>query len=59
MWLKEEGFKDLIRNWWQGIEVTGRASYRLVVKMKELKQNLKVWNRDVFERLESNKASAL
>nr|CAN80562.1 hypothetical protein VITISV_040289 [Vitis vinifera] len=59
MWLKEEGFKDLIRNWWQGIEVTGRASYRLVVKMKELKQNLKVWNRDVFERLESNKALAL
>ena len=27
--------------------------------MKELKQNLKVWNRDVFGRLECNKASAL
>ena len=27
--------------------------------MKELKQNLKVWNRDVFGGLECNKASAL
>ena len=31
----------------------------MAVKTKELKQNLKVWNRDVFERLESNKALAL
>ncbi|KAL6311685.1 hypothetical protein AAG906_019039 [Vitis piasezkii] len=35
MWLKVEGFLDLIRNWWRGIEVRG-------IK-------LKVWNREVFE----------
>ena len=37
MWLKVEGFLNLIRNWWKEIEVRGTASYRLVAKMKELK----------------------
>ncbi|RVW66411.1 hypothetical protein CK203_066327 [Vitis vinifera] len=48
MWLKVEGFLDLIRSWWREIEVRGTASYRLAAKMKELKQKLKVWNREVF-----------
>ncbi|RVW41731.1 putative mitochondrial protein [Vitis vinifera] len=59
MWLKVEGFKDIVRTWWQGIEVRGSASYRLAVKMKEIKKKLKVWNKEVFGRLEINKASAL
>ncbi|WJZ96349.1 hypothetical protein VitviT2T_015042 [Vitis vinifera] len=29
MWLKAEGFKELIEGWWQGIMVRGRSSYRL------------------------------
>ena len=52
MWLKVEGFKDLIRSWWWGIEVRGSASFRLAAKMKEIKQKLKVWNREVFGRLD-------
>ncbi|RVW27354.1 hypothetical protein CK203_109429 [Vitis vinifera] len=59
MWLKEEGFKDLVHSWWQGIEVKGNASYKLAIKMKEIKQKLKVWNREVFGKLESNKSLAL
>ncbi|RVW30916.1 hypothetical protein CK203_097317 [Vitis vinifera] len=39
MWLKVEGFKDLVHSWWQGIEVRGSASYKLATKMKEIKQN--------------------
>ena len=39
--------------------VRSSASFRLAAKMKELKQELKVWNRDVFGRLECNKALAL
>ena len=39
--------------------VRGSASYRLVAKLKEMKQNLKIWNREVFRRLECNKAAAL
>ncbi|WKA11259.1 hypothetical protein VitviT2T_028778 [Vitis vinifera] len=59
MWLKAEGFKELVRNWWQGIDVRGSASYKLATKMKEIKQKLKVWNREVFGKLESNKSAAL
>ncbi|RVW24909.1 hypothetical protein CK203_079460 [Vitis vinifera] len=59
MWLKVDDFKGLLRGWWQGIEVRGRASFRLASKLKELKQKIKVWNREVFGRLEVNKNSAL
>ncbi|RVX02242.1 hypothetical protein CK203_028314 [Vitis vinifera] len=52
MWLKAEGFKELVRSWWQGIDVRGSASYKLATKMKEIKQKLKVWNREVFGKLE-------
>ncbi|RVW54239.1 LINE-1 reverse transcriptase-like [Vitis vinifera] len=31
MWLKVEGFQELIHSWWQGIEVRGSASFRLLV----------------------------
>ncbi|RVW93052.1 LINE-1 retrotransposable element ORF2 protein [Vitis vinifera] len=59
MWLKAEGFQELIKGWWQGIVVSGRPSYRLATKLKGLKQNLKTWNKEVFGRLEKNKADAL
>ena len=26
MWLKADGFTDLLRGWWQGVEMRGRAS---------------------------------
>ncbi|RVX15991.1 hypothetical protein CK203_005424 [Vitis vinifera] len=41
------------------IDVRGSASYKLAIKMKEIKQKLKVWNREVFGKLESNKSAAL
>ncbi|RVW56699.1 putative ribonuclease H protein [Vitis vinifera] len=40
-------------------KVKGSASFRLAAKMKEIKQKLKVWNREVFGRLDCNKSSAL
>ncbi|RVX16087.1 LINE-1 reverse transcriptase-like [Vitis vinifera] len=59
MWLKVEGFKDLMRSWWQGMSVSGRASYKLATKLKAIKQKLKAWNTEVFGNLESNKLIAL
>ncbi|RVW16572.1 hypothetical protein CK203_069385 [Vitis vinifera] len=59
LWLKVEGFKDLMRSWWQGMSVSGRASYKLATKLKVIKQNLKSWNKEVFGNLESNKLAAL
>ena len=48
MWLKEEGFKEVLRKWWEGIQVSGLASYILSKKLKALKPILKNWNREVF-----------
>ena len=39
--------------------VRGSANFRLTAKLKELKQNLKIWNREVFGSLECNKVAAL
>ncbi|RVX00991.1 LINE-1 reverse transcriptase-like [Vitis vinifera] len=58
-WLDQFSGVTQGRTWWQGIEVRGSASYRLAVKMKEIKKKLKVWNKEVFGRLETNKALAL
>ncbi|RVW16447.1 Transposon TX1 uncharacterized 149 kDa protein [Vitis vinifera] len=59
MWLKVDGFKELLREWWQGGERVGRASFRMAAKMKVMKEKIKVWNMDVFGRVEVNKSLAL
>lgn len=45
MWLKAEGFKYLIRSWWTGYDARGSSN---AVKLKALKKDLKVWNKEVF-----------
>ena len=59
MWIKEEGFKDLIKVWWQSLEFRGTSSYVLMEKLKAIKNLLKTWNKEVFGRVEENKKSAL
>ena len=59
MWHKVDGFKDFLRDWWQGGVRGGRVSFRMAAKIKVLKEKIKAWNRDVFGRLEVNKSSAL
>ena len=59
MWLKAEGFKDLLKGWWQGFSFKGSASYILAEKLKGLKSKLKVWNKEVFGNVGSKKAEAL
>ena len=59
MRLKEEGFKDLIRNWWEGYSIRGSYSHILEVKLKSLKQDLKVWNKEVFWNVSTKKLEAL
>ena len=48
MWLKVEGFKDLLKLWWERDNFSGSSSFILVAKLKALKSKLKEWNRDVF-----------
>ena len=59
MWLKFEGFKDFLRNWWQGLYFFWSFSFILASKLKALKEILKVWKKEVFSRVEIKKNTAL
>ena len=59
MWLKEEGFKDLLRLWWDGLNFSRSASFILAKKMKALKPIMRNWNKEVFGKIEVHKALAL
>ena len=57
--MKEEGFKDLLKGWWQGLSFSGSFSFIFAEKLKALKAILKFWNKDVFGKIEVNKRLAL
>ncbi|RVX21021.1 hypothetical protein CK203_002180 [Vitis vinifera] len=59
MLLKEEGFKDKVQAWWEGLSFNGFASFVLAAKQKALKPLLRDWNRNDFGKVEANKALAL
>ena len=59
MLLKEEGFKDKVQAWWEGLSFNGFASFVLAAKQKALKSLLRDWNRNDFGKVEANKALAL
>ena len=37
MWLKDEGFKEVLRKWWEEIQVSGSTNFILNEKLKALK----------------------
>ena len=59
MWLKVEGFKDLLKSWWEGDNFSGSSSFILAEKLKVLKAKLKEWNKDIFGKVEYRKDLAL
>ena len=59
MWLKFDGFKEILKGWWQNLQFHGSFSFILTAKLKALKGILKTWNREVFGRVEANKKEAL
>lgn len=58
MWLKSEGFKEVMRQWWEGIQVNGSASFILTEKLKALKPLLRSWNKEVFGQVDLEKQKA-
>ena len=59
MWLKFEGFKELLKWWWQSLKFHGTYICILAAKLKALKFILKVWNKEVFGRVKIKKKEAL
>ena len=48
MWLKAEGFADLVRGWWESYSISGTPSFVFASKLKALKADLKQWNVNHF-----------
>ena len=58
MWLKFEGFKDLLRGWWKSLHFSGSFSFVLASKLKVLKGILRAWNKEVFGRVDLKKEAS-
>ena len=52
VWLKDEGFVDRVRSWWDSYQVHGAPSFILANKLKLLENDLKKWNVEVFGHVE-------
>ncbi|XP_026431923.1 uncharacterized protein LOC113329172 [Papaver somniferum] len=48
MWFMENGFLQLLEDWWLSFCFAGTPSTVLWLKLKALKEKLKVWNKEVF-----------
>jgi hypothetical protein len=48
MWLEAPDFVDKVRAWWSSYPFSGTPSFVLAQKLKALKGDLKVWNKQVF-----------
>jgi len=59
MWLKHEGFVELVKNWWLSYEFSGLPSFILANKLKALKKDLKKWNIEVFGDIGKKKKELL
>ncbi|XP_026431387.1 uncharacterized protein LOC113328521 [Papaver somniferum] len=49
MWLLESDFLTLLKDWWLSFSFTGSPSTVLWLKLKALKEKLRVWNKEVFK----------
>ena len=57
--MKAEDFKEKLIKLWQGMYFEGSNSFVLMYKLKEFKEVLKTWNRDVFGHVAFHKNEAL
>jgi endonuclease/exonuclease/phosphatase family metal-dependent hydrolase len=55
MWLKDEGFVDRVRLWWESYSFQGSPSFIFSQKLKALKIDLKRWNDQEFGNVEFRK----
>jgi len=59
MWLKADGFVDMVKQWWSSYQFQGPLSFILARKLKALKPDLRTWNEQVFGNVVSQKKSLL
>ena len=54
-WLSEKGFMEMVKGRWTSNSVQGSGFMKVKEKLKHLKGDLKVWNRNVFGNIETIK----
>ena len=59
MWLKAEGFDEMVRGWWEAYQFDGTPSFILTRKLKALKLDLKKWNAKVFGNVEHKRTQLM
>ena len=58
MWLLSDGFKELVRAWWTRHSVARSKSHCLAKKLKALKRDLRILNKEVFGNVSARKSEA-
>ena len=58
-WLSEKGFMEMVKDRWYSYLVQGSGFMKVKEKLKCLKGDLKVWNKDVFGNIETCKRRIL
>lgn len=53
-WCSHPNFKEFVTNAWHNYPVQEWSGYRIKEKLKMLKEDLKMWNRDIFSQLDKN-----
>ena len=54
VWILHPGLETLINEWWN-IKFDGSAMFRVAKKLRNVKDNIKKWNRDTFGNIFENK----
>lgn len=56
MWLKDYNILRLLEEWWKEVEISGSGIYKVVNKLKIIKQKLILWNKEHFGNIFDKKA---
>ena len=53
VWLKVDGFSELMKSFWGEFKVSGSPSFILAKRLNFLRLRLKEWNKEIFGHLDS------
>lgn len=52
MWWLEKDFLSLLKRWWLSFSFSGSPGYVMSKKLQALKNALKIWNKEVFGKVD-------
>lgn len=59
MWLQQKGFINMLKGWWQNYIVGGSPDFILTQKLRNLKKDTTILNKEVYGRVEETQSRAL